>query len=112
MLSPELLRKIQHLFIRGRYLANDIFAGEYETAFRGRGMEFEEVREYFPGDDIRTIDWNVTARTGKPFVKVYREEREQTMMLIVDASASGRFGSQNRPKGEVAAELAAVLAFA
>ncbi len=112
MLSADLLKKIQHIYIKSRYLANDIFSGEYESAFRGRGMEFEEVREYFPGDDIRTIDWNVTARMDKPFVKVFREEREQTVMLVVDGSASQNFGSKNRLKREMAAEVAAVLAYA
>lgn len=111
MLSPELLQKIQRVYITSRYLANDVFAGEYETAFRGRGMEFEEVREYMPGDDIRAIDWNVTARMGRPFVKIFREEREQTVMLIVDGSASESFGSR-RLKRDVTAELGAVLAYA
>lgn len=112
VLSPELLKKIQHIYIKGRYLANDVFAGEYETAFRGRGIEFEEVREYIPGDDIRSIDWNVSARMGRPFIKVYREEREQTLMLLVDASASGNFGSVKKPKRDVVGEIAAVLAYA
>ncbi len=93
-------------------MVNDIFAGEYESAFRGRGMEFEEVREYTPGDDIRDIDWNVTARFGHPFVKVFREERELTIMLMVDVSSSGLFGSYKQFKQEFAAEIASVLAFA
>ncbi|OGL43589.1 MAG: hypothetical protein A2W05_05950 [Candidatus Schekmanbacteria bacterium RBG_16_38_10] len=86
-------------------------AGEYESAFRGRGMEFEEVREYKPGDDIRSIDWNVTARMGNPFVKIYREERELTVMLLVDVSFSGRFGTVSRFKNELSAEIAAVIAY-
>ncbi len=90
---------------------NDILAGQYESVFKGRGMEFKEVREYVPGDDIRTIDWNVTARTGAPYVKLLAEERELTVMLMVDASASGHFGSMTRFKNELAAELCAVLAF-
>ena len=93
-------------------MVNDVFAGEYESAFRGRGMEFEEVREYTPGDDIRDIDWNVTARFGHPFVKVFREERELTIMLMVDVSSSGLFGSYKQFKQELAAEIASVLAFA
>lgn len=112
MLSPELLKKIQRIYIKSNYLANDIFAGEYESAFRGRGMEFESVREYSPGDDVRIIDWNVTARMNHPFVKIFREEREQTVMLLVDGSASEDFGSQKRFKREVVAEIAAVLAYA
>jgi uncharacterized protein (DUF58 family) len=112
VLPPELLQKIQRIYIRSRYLANDVFSGEYESAFRGRGMEFEEVREYTPGDDVRTIDWNVSARIGHPYVKVFREEREQTVMLLVDASASGYFGSRKRTKKEVGTEIAAVLAYA
>ena len=93
-------------------MVNDIFAGEYESAFRGRGMEFEEVREYTPGDDIRDIDWNVTARFGHPFVKVFREERELTIMLMVDVSSSGLFGSDKQFKQELAAEIASIFAFA
>jgi len=89
-----------------------VLAGEYESAFRGRGMEFEEVREYHAGDDVRDIDWNVTARMGHPYVKVYREERELTIMLMVDVSNSGQFGSVKQLKNEVAAEIAAILAFA
>jgi uncharacterized protein (DUF58 family) len=111
-LPKEVIKKIQRIHIHSNYLVNDILAGEYESAFRGRGMEFEEVREYHPGDDVRDIDWNVTARMGHPYVKVYREERELTLMLLVDVSSSGQFGSVNRFKNEVAAEIAAVLAFA
>jgi uncharacterized protein (DUF58 family) len=90
---------------------NDVFSGEYHSIFKGRGMEFEEVREYQPGDDIRIIDWNVTARYGYPFVKKFTEERELTVMLLVDASSSGEFGTAQRMKGEIAAELCSVLAF-
>jgi uncharacterized protein (DUF58 family) len=110
-LSPELFQKIKSIQIRTQRLVNDAFAGEYESAFRGRGMEFEEVREYQPGDDIRHIDWNVTARMGLPFVKTYREERELTVMLMVDVSSSGAFGSGTKLKNEVAAEIAALLAY-
>jgi len=111
-LSKEVIKKIQRIHIHTNYLVNDILAGEYESAFRGRGMEFEEVREYHAGDDVRAIDWNVTARMGHPYVKVYREERELTLMLMVDVSNSGQFGSITQLKNEVAAEIAAVLAFA
>jgi uncharacterized protein (DUF58 family) len=90
---------------------NDVFAGEYQSVFKGRGMEFAEVREYQPGDEIRTIDWNVTARFGKPFVKRYDEERELTVILAVDASGSGRFGTAQQLKAEIATELCALLAF-
>lgn len=112
MLPPEILKKIKRIQLKTNYLANEIFAGEYESAFRGRGMEFEEVREYEPGDEIRSIDWNVTARIGRPFVKVYREEREMTVMILVDMSASLDFGTRERSKRETAAEVAAVLAYA
>ena len=88
MVSKEILKKIRKIHIRTKHVVNDMFAGEYESAFRGRGMQFEEVREYSPGDDVRDIDWNVTARFGHPFVKVYREERELTIMLLVDVSSS------------------------
>jgi len=110
-LSPELFQKIKSIQIRTQRLVSDAFAGEYESAFRGRGMEFEEVREYQPGDDIRHIDWNVTARMGMPFVKMHREERELTVMLLVDVSSSGAFGSGTKLKNEVAAEIAALLAY-
>lgn len=112
MLTPELLRKIRQIEIHTRHLVNDSFAGEYHAVFKGRGMEFDEVRPYTPGDDVRAIDWNVTARSGEPYVKRYVEERELTVMLLVDASASGDFGSVNWFKREMAAELTAVLAFA
>ena len=111
MLTPELIKKIRRIEIRTRHLATNSFAGEYQAIFKGRGMEFDEVRPYQPGDEVRIIDWKVTARTGQPFVKRYVEERELTVMLLVDASASGQFGTVNRFKREIAAELAAVLAF-
>jgi uncharacterized protein (DUF58 family) len=110
-LSPELFQKIKTIQIRTQRVVNDVFAGEYESAFKGRGMEFEEVREYQAGDDIRHIDWNVTARMGGPFVKVHREERELTVMLVVDVSSSGAFGSGAKTKNEVSAEVAALLAY-
>lgn len=111
MLTPELIKKIRRIEIRTRRLVNTSFAGEYHAIFKGRGMEFDEVRPYQRGDEVRSIDWNVTARTGELFVKRYVEERELTVMLLVDASASGEFGTANRFKREIAAELAAVLAF-
>lgn len=112
MISKEILKNIRRIHIRTNHIVNDVFAGEYESAFRGRGMEFEEVREYAPGDDVRDIDWNVTARFGHPFVKMYREERELTIMLLVDVSSSCFFGTQKQLKQELAAEIASVLAFA
>ncbi len=111
MIPKEVIQQIRRIEIRTGRLVSDIFSGQYESVFKGRGMEFSEVREYQPGDDIRTIDWNVTARYGKPFVKKFIEERELTVMLLVDASASGSFGTHGRMKEELAAELAAVLAF-
>lgn len=111
-LPKEIIKKIRRIHIHTNYLVNDVLAGEYESAFRGRGMEFEEVREYQAGDDVRDIDWNVTARMGHPYIKVYREERELTIMLMVDVSNSGQFGSVKQLKNEVAAEIAAILAFA
>jgi uncharacterized protein (DUF58 family) len=110
MLDVEALRQIRRIHIRTRRLVDGVFAGEYHSVFKGRGMEFADVREYVPGDDVRTIDWNVTARTGHPFVKRYVEERELTVMLLVDLSASGRFGSVARLKSEIATELCALLA--
>ena len=111
VLQGELFQKIKQIQIRTQRLVTDAMAGEYESAFKGRGMEFEQVREYQPGDDIRHIDWNVTARMNAPFVKEHREERELTVMLLVDVSASGAFGSRGQLKNEVAAEIAAVLAY-
>ncbi len=110
-IPPDLMEKIRAIQVRANYLANDIMAGEYVSAFKGRGMEFSEVREYLPGDDIRLIDWNVTARMGHPFIKEFREERELTLMLIVDVSSSGDFGTVNKFKNEVSAELASILAY-
>ncbi len=112
MITAELMQKIRRIEIRTRRLVNDSFAGEYQSIFKGRGMAFDEVRPYQYGDEIRTIDWNVTARTGETHVKRYVEERELTVMLLVDASASENFGSTNRFKRELAAELTAVLSFA
>lgn len=110
MISQEAIKKIRRIQIRTRRTVNEILAGQYESAFKGQGMEFREVRAYVPGDDIRSIDWNVTARTGEPHVKVMAEERELTVALLVDMSGSGRFGSASRLKNELAAELCAVLA--
>jgi len=110
-LSAELFAKIRGIQIRAQRLVTDLFAGEYESAFKGRGMEFEQVREYQPGDDLRLIDWNVTARMDHPYVKQHREERELTVMLLVDISASTDFGTAAKPKSEVAAEVAALLAY-
>ena len=111
MIPREILRKVRRVEITTRGLVNEIFSGEYHSVFKGRGMNFAEVREYQYGDDIRSIDWNVTARTGHPFVKVFEEERELTVMLVVDVSASGDFGTRERMKGEVAVEICALLAF-
>jgi uncharacterized protein (DUF58 family) len=111
MIPREILRQVRRVEIATRGLVNDVFSGEYHSVFKGRGMNFAEVREYQHGDDIRAIDWNVTARTGAPFIKVFDEERELTVMLVVDVSASGDFGSRARMKGEVAVEICAVLAF-
>ncbi|MBI4665527.1 MAG: DUF58 domain-containing protein [Nitrospinae bacterium] len=109
--TREMLRKIREVEIRARKVVNTLFSGEYHSAFKGRGMEFHESRPYQPGDDIRTMDWNVTARVGEPFVKVFREERELTLMILFDLSASGAFGSKENFKSETAAELCASLAF-
>ncbi|RJP34400.1 MAG: DUF58 domain-containing protein [Candidatus Omnitrophota bacterium] len=111
MIPRELIRHIRRIEIRTNRMVNDVMAGEYHSVFKGRGVEFEEVREYQHGDDIRTIDWNVTARMGEPFVKRYREERELTVMLVVDASSSSLFGTAEKMKGELAVELSALLAF-
>jgi uncharacterized protein (DUF58 family) len=110
MLAPELFKQVRQIHIRTRRLVNDVLGGEYHSAFKGRGMEFAEVRDYTPGDEVRTIDWNVTARRGQPYVKRYVEERELTVMLLVDLSASGQFGSVLRLKTDIATELCAVLA--
>ena len=111
MIPKDILKKIQQIQIHTRRLVNEAFVGEYHSVFKGRGMEFDEVREYQPGDEIRTIDWNVTARMGRPFIKRYVEERELTVMLLVDVSASGNFGSIKHLKNEVATEICAILAF-
>ncbi len=111
MISKEIFEKVRKLEIRTKGLVNNLFGGEYQSAFKGRGMVFSEVREYQFGDDIRQIDWNVTARTGEPYVKIFEEEREQTLMLCVDISASGIFGSKNQRKRDLTVELCAVLAF-
>ncbi len=111
MIPKEILKKVKRIEIATRGLVNEVFSGEYHSVFKGRGMEFAEVREYQIGDDIRNIDWNVTARSEHPYVKVFDEERELTVMLIVDVSSSGNFGTTSQMKGEVAAELCAVLAF-
>ena len=111
MLSEEMLKKIQGFHFKTRYLANDLFAGQYESAFKGQGIEFAEVREYQPGDDIRTIDWNVSARFGHPYVKVFHEERELTVMLLLDLSGSHLFGTRSKFKRELLAEIAGMLAF-
>ena len=111
MSTSSLLKKVRKIEIKTRGLSNHIFAGEYNTAFKGRGMAFSEVREYQSGDDVRSIDWNVTARYNTPFVKVFEEEREMTVMLLVDVSGSGNFGTQKQFKREIATELSAILAF-
>src|SRR6266481_5990307 len=111
MLPREVIRQIRRLQVRARRAVENLVGGEYHSVFKGTGIAFEEVREYLPGDDIRTIDWNVTARMGHPFIKRFIEERELTVMLVVDESGSQQFGTRLQQKREVAAELAAVLAF-
>ena len=111
MIPSEILKKVRRIEITTRGLVNEVFSGEYHSVFQGRGMNFAEVREYQYGDDIRNIDWNVTARSGAPFVKIFEEERELTVMLVVDVSASGDFGTRERMKGDVAVEICALLAF-
>src|SRR5207244_258298 len=111
MLPREIVRQVRRLQIRARRAVEDLLGGEYHSVFKGTGIAFEEVREYQPGDDIRAIDWNVTARMGHPFVKRFIEERELTVMLVVDVSASHAFGTSLQSKRDVAAELAAILAF-
>jgi len=112
MIPEELIKRIRQIQIYSSRAVDASFAGQYESVFKGRGMQFDEVREYMPGDDIRTIDWNVTARTGKPFIKRFVEEREMTVLFAVDLSASGEFGTVSKLKNELAAEFCAVLAFA
>lgn len=111
MLSDEQLKKIQGFHFKTRHLASDLFAGQYESAFKGQGLEFTEVREYQPGDDIRAIDWNVSARFGHPYIKVFHEERELTVMLLLDLSGSQLFGTKQKFKRELLAEVAGMLAF-
>ena len=111
MIPREILKKVKRIEIQTRGLVNNFFGGEYHSVFKGRGMTFSEVREYQPGDDIRLIDWNVTARSGNPFIKVFEEERELTVFLIVDISASGIFGSRSQLKKNIGAEIASVLGF-
>jgi len=111
MLPSELVRQIRRIQITTNRLVNESLAGEYHSVFKGRGMEFDEVREYQHGDDVRSIDWNVTSRTGRPFIKRYVEERELTVMLLIDVSASGAFGSAAKTKSEIAAEISALIAF-
>ncbi len=110
MIPKEILKKVKQIQIRSSRLVNDVLAGEYVSVFKGRGMEFEEVREYQVGDDIRSIDWNVTARMGHPYIKRFAEERELTIMFIVDLSSSGKFGSVKQFKNEIATEICALLA--
>jgi uncharacterized protein (DUF58 family) len=111
MTTADLLKKVRRIEIKTRGLSNHLFTGGYHSAFKGRGMSFSEVRLYYPGDDVRAIDWNVTARTGEPYVKVFEEERENTVMLLVDVSGSAVFGSHTQFKNEYLSELCAVLAF-
>src|ERR1044071_5187774 len=111
MLPREVLRQIRRLQLKARRAVEDLLGGEYHSVFKGAGVAFEEVREYQPGDDVRAIDWNVTARMGHPFIKRFAEERELTVMLLVDASASQQFGSGRQTKRDIASELAAILAF-
>ncbi len=111
MRNQELFKKVRELEITTRGLVNQVFSGEYHSVFKGRGMEFSEVREYQIGDDIRNIDWNVTARLGHPFIKVFEEERELTLMLLIDMSGSQDFGSKKKTKRDIAAEISAILSF-
>ncbi len=110
-LPKEIFKRIRHIEIASRKLVENLFSGEYHSVFKGGGMEFSEVRRYQPGDDVRAIDWNVTARAGHPFIKIFEEERELTVILMVDASASGNFGTASKFKTEVMAEICATLAF-
>ena len=111
MIPREVLKKVKRIEIQTRGLVNNFFGGEYHSVFKGRGMTFSEVRQYQQGDDIRLIDWNVTARSGEPFIKIFEEERELTVILVVDISASGAFGSQSHIKKNICAEIASVLGF-
>lgn len=109
--TKDLIKKVRRIELKTRGLSDHIFSGEYHSAFKGRGMAFSEVREYVPGDEVRSIDWNVTARTGHPYVKVFDEERELTVMLMADVSASGDFGTENQLKREPITEACATIAF-
>ncbi len=111
METSELLKKVRHIEIKARGLSRNIFAGQYHSAFKGRGMAFSEVREYQYGDDMRDVDWNVTARYNRPYVKIFEEERELTVMLLIDVSESLGFGSSEKIKRDIVAEIAATLAF-
>src|SRR4030042_1274611 len=111
MLTKELLKQVKQIEIKTRGIVNEVFSGEYHSVFKGSGMEFSEVREYQIGDDIRSIDWNVTARFGHPYVKIFEEERELTVMLLVDMSGSLVFGTSEKTKQQIAAEISAILAF-
>jgi len=111
MIPGEILQKVRLIELKTRHIVNNLFGGEYHSAFKGMGMEFAEVREYSPGDDVRAIDWNVTARAGKPFIKKYHEERELSVLLLVDVSASGFFGTGDSLKSDIMIELASVLSF-
>ena len=111
MIPSEIIKKVRLIEIKTRHIVNNLFGGEYHSAFKGMGMEFAEVREYYPGDDIRALDWNVTARTGKPFIKKFDEERELTVILMIDVSASGFFGTGELLKSDVMIELASILSF-
>ena len=112
MIPRQIIQKVRQIEIRTKHLVNDVFSGEYHSVFKGRGMEFAEVREYEPGDEIRSIDWNVTARLGRPYIKRFIEERELTVILMADVSASGHFGTVNQMKSEITAEICALLAYA
>ena len=111
MIPKKILQKVKHIEIRTKGLVNDLFGGEYHSVFKGQGMTFSEVREYYPGDDIRLIDWNVTARNNAPFIKVFEQERELTVYILVDISSSGGFATTNQLKSDICAELASVLGF-
>ncbi|HDH87535.1 MAG TPA: DUF58 domain-containing protein [Desulfobacteraceae bacterium] len=112
MIPKEILKQIRRIQITTSRMVTDVFAGQYQSVFKGRGMEFDEVRQYFPGDDVRSIDWNVTARTGEPYIKQFVEERELTVMFLLDLSASGYFGTVNKLKRQLAAEICSLLTFA
>jgi len=112
MIPKEILKQIRRIQIVTSRMVTDVFAGQYQSVFKGRGMEFDEVRQYFPGDDVRSIDWNVTARTGEPHIKKFVEERELTVIFLLDLSASGYFGTVNKLKRNLAAEICSLLTFA